>query len=111
MIKGKYDLLKEVVPAIYKINLRYSAGKVNFDIVGRRGNKLKPMTTSMSKTSFFTLSNGNNFYKYSKYEILCFLAGIDVINRDITLEYIQEEQNQKKIQKLIIRELGRELCG
>ncbi len=107
MIKEKYDLLNEVVPELYKINLRYKSGKVNFDIIGKRGIKLKPVTTNCSKTSSFTFNKGKMSYKYSKYEILCFLAGIDVIGRDITLEYIQEEQNQKKIQKLI----RRELCG
>jgi len=107
MVKEKYELLKEVVPDLYKVNLRYKSGKVNFDIIGKRGIKLKPVTVDYSKTSYFSFNKGKISYKYSKYEILCFLAGIDVINRDITLEYIQEEQNQKKIQELI----RRELCG
>jgi len=105
----KYNALRAIIPAKYKVKLRFKDNKVNLDVIGPKGNMLKPIVKKgYSKTTFFNLYgyNKDNWHT-SKYELLCFMAGVEVIGVDeISTEFVKAHMDE--IKALIRRELKKD---
>ena len=107
MNREKYEMLQEVIPGKYQVKLRFSNGKLGIDIF--RGEKqLKPTTRTFTKTTFVNLYGGkpSTGRMVSKYEIICFLCGVPVLNQEVNTQYVQE--NIDKIKKYARRILKNE---
>lgn len=102
----KYKALKQAIPSRYQIKLRFNNGKLGLDVY--KGDKfLKATQRSGMKTTYFKLygdcEGKLKGYTVSKYELFCFISGVDVVNREVTLEYINK--NIDKIKKYARKEL------
>lgn len=102
----KYKALKQAIPNKYQIKLRFDNGKLGLDVF--KGNKfLKPTQRLGTKTTYFKIygiyEGELKGYAVSKYELFCFISGVDVVNQEINLEYINK--NIDKIKKYARNEL------
>lgn len=101
----KYEALKELIGKKYKIKLRFKEGKLNLDVIGPKGNVMKPIRRTRSKTTAFNLyGNNKDNWTTSKYELVCFLAGINLIGvEEVSLKFVKT--HMEDIKNLIRREL------
>jgi hypothetical protein len=101
----KYEALKTLIGRKYKVKLRFNDGKLNLDVTGPKGNIMKPIKRSCSRTTAFNLYGDNkDKWTTSKYELVCFLAGVNVIGiKEINLKFVNA--HMEDIKNLIRREL------
>lgn len=96
----KYEILKEVQQTNrYRFELRWSKErrKLGIDVYNNKNNKiLKPVQRSYTKTTFFNLYGMKQQSMFSKYELICFISGIDVLGVTTNYDYVMENIDKIK---------------
>ena len=96
----KFKILEEaIVTGKYKVIPRYNKNtkKLGIDVFNQYGKKLKPVfKNEYMRTSWISLYVKPDFISVNKFELFCYIAGIPVLDVEISADYVKRNIHKIK---------------